>query len=127
MDENSIARIVVNSAYKIHTDLGQGLLESVYEVILRNELRRYNLSVEQQKVIPIIYNGVEFPEAFRADLIVEKKIIIELKSIEEISKSHKKQLITYLCLTNPKSGLLINFGAALIKDGIYRVVNGLPE
>ena len=127
MDENSIAGIVVNSAFKIHTDLGPGLLESVYEVILRDELRRHNLFVEQQKAIPIIYNDVKFPEAFRVDLIVDNKVIIELKSLEEITKVHKKQLLTYLRLTRLRLGLLINFGSALIREGIFRVVNGLPE
>ena len=127
MDENSIAKIIVNAAYKIHTDLGPGLLESVYERIIFNELQKQKLMVERQKAIPITYDNIIIKEAFRADVIVEKKVIIELKSVEEISNVHKKQLLTYLRLTNLKLGLLINFGSVLIKDGIFRIVNELPE
>jgi GxxExxY protein len=127
MDENTLAKIVVDATFQIHTKLGPGLLESVYEKILAHELLKRNLKIERQKAVPIIYDGVQFNEAFRADLVVDSKIIIELKSIEEVSKVHKKQLLTYLKLTNMKLGLLINFGAVLIKDGIFRVVNGLKE
>ena len=125
MDENYIAKIVVDIAYNIHTKLGPGLLESVYEVVLAHELQKRNLKIETKKAIPIVYKDIQFNEGFRADIIVEGKVIIELKSIEAISKVNKKQLLTYLRLSNIKLGLLINFGAALIKEGIFRIVNGL--
>ena len=127
MDENHIAKIVVDKAYQIHTKVGPGLLETVYEVILANELHKSKLKIEKQKAIPIIYDNVKFNEGFRADLIVENKVIIELKSIEKVSNAHKKQLLTYLRLSNLKLGLLINFGESLIKNGIFRIVNGLKE
>ena len=127
MEENYLAKIVVDIAYKIHTRLGPGLLESVYEVAFAHELRKLNLNIETQKAIPIEYDDIRFTEGFRADIIVEGKLIIELKSIEEISKVHKKQLLTYLRLADKRLGLLINFGAPLIKHGIYRIVNGLEE
>ena len=127
MDENYIAKMVVNTAYQIHTQIGPGLLETVYEVILANELHKCNLRIERQKAVPIIYDGVKFNEGFRADIIVENKVIIELKSIEKVSNAHKKQLLTYLRLSNLKLGLLINFGESLIKNGIFRIVNGLKE
>lgn len=127
MDENQIAKIVVDTCYNIHTDLGPGLLESVYEIILAHELKKCGLNIERQKAISLTYKGIQFDEGFRIDIIVEDKVILELKSIEEISKVHKKQLLTYLRLTDKKLGLLINFGADLIKDGIHRVVNGLEE
>ncbi len=125
MLENEIAKEVVDAAYAIHSKLGTGLLESVYEVLLADELSRRGFSVEQQVSINIECNGREFSEAFRADLIINKSVIIELKSVEAIRPVHKKQLLTYLRLTNQKLGLLINFGENLIKGGITRVANGL--
>ncbi len=125
MTENEIAKQVVDAAYKIHTTLGPGLFETVYEVILAYELKKRGLMVVQQQAIPIVYEEVRFEEGYRADLIVEDKIIVELKSIEAVSKIHKKQLLTYLKLADKRLGLLINFGALLIKDGISRVVNKL--
>jgi len=125
--ENKIAKIVVDAAFKVHNKLGPGLLESVYEIVLSHELRRRGLKISRQHAIPIIYEGIEFEEAFRADIIVEDKVIIELKSVEEVSKVHKKQLLTYLRLADKRLGLLINFGANLIKDGIFRIVNRLEE
>ena len=127
MEENEIAREVVDAAYKIHRALGPGLLESVYEVILAHELIKCGFEVEKQKPIPIKYDNVSFDEGFRADIVVENKLIVELKSIEKIQPVHKKQLLTYLKLTDLKLGLLINFGSNLIKDGIHRIVNGLPD
>jgi GxxExxY protein len=127
MNENEIARIVVDTAYQIHTKLGPGLLESVYEKILVHKLEKLGLNVERQKSIPIVFEGIKFDEGFRADVVVENKVIIELKSIEEVSKAHKKQVLTYLRLADKRLGLLINFGAALFKDGIFRIVNGLEE
>jgi len=127
MIENEIARQIVDSAYKVHTTLGPGLLESVYEAVLSYELSKRGLQVERQKPVPVVYEKVRMDEGFRADLIVSDKVIIELKSVEEVAPVHKKQLLTYLRLTDKRLGLLINFGAAKIKDGITRVVNGLPE
>ncbi len=126
-NENELARIVVDAAYKVHTKLGPGLLESVYEVVLAAELRNRGLRVERQVPIPIIYESIQFEEGFRADLIVEDLLLVELKSVEELSRVHKKQLLTYLRLTNKRLGLMINFGAELIKDGISRVANGMPD
>jgi GxxExxY protein len=125
MMENEIAKEIVDAAYKVHTKLGPGLLESVYEVVLAYELERRGLRVIRQKAIPVVYEGVHLEEGFRADLIVEDKVIVELKSVETIHPVHKKQLLTYLRLANKHLGLLINFGAFLIKDGISRVVNNL--
>jgi GxxExxY protein len=123
--ENEISKRVVDAAFKIHTRLGPGLLESVYEAVLTYELRKGGLRVERQKAIPVVYEEVRLDEWFRADLVVEDKVIIELKSVEAIAQVHKKQVLTYLRLSNLRLGLLINFGEELIKDGISRVVNGL--
>jgi GxxExxY protein len=125
MTENEIAKIIVDAAFKIHTTLGPGLLESVYESVLAYELKQRGLLVVRQQPIPVTYETVRLEEGFRADLLVEGKVIVELKSVEAIAPVHKKQVLTYLRLTNLKLGLLINFGDALIKDGISRVVNGL--
>ena len=125
MTENEISKQVVDAAFKIHTTLGPGLLESVYEAVLAYELNKRGLKVVRQKAVPVIYEDVHLEEGFRADLIVEDKVIVELKSVEIIAAVHKKQVLTYLRLTNLKLGLLINFGDALIKDGIVRIVNGL--
>ena len=125
MTENEIAKIVVDAAYHIHRRLGPGLLESVYEVILVNSLSGRGLNVERQKPVPIVFDGMKFDEGFRADLIVEDKVIVELKSVEKTAPVHKKQLLTYLRLADKRLGLLINFGASLIKDGIFRVANRL--
>ena len=127
MTENEIAKRIVNAAFKIHTTLGPGLLESVYEVVLAHELKKLGLNVSRQQSIPITYEDLKFEEGFRADIIVEDKVIIELKSVEEIAKVHHKQLLTYLRLADKRLGLLINFGAALIKDGLFRIVNKLEE
>ncbi len=125
MTENEIAKEVVDAAYKVHSSLGPGLFESVYEIVLDHELKKRGLKVERQVGIPIHYESLTFDEAFRADLIVEDKLIVEIKSIEKVAGVHKKQLLTYLRLTDKRLGLLINFGEELIKDGINRVVNGL--
>ncbi len=125
MTENEISKQVVDAAFKIHTRLGPGLLESVYEAVLVYELRKRGLRVERQRPIPVVYEEVQLDEGFRADLVVEGKVIIELKSVETVAPVHKKQVLTYLRLSNLKLGLLINFGEELIKDGISRIVNGL--
>jgi GxxExxY protein len=125
--ENEIAREIVDAAFHIHKALGPGLLETVYEVVLARELERRGLSAIRQQPVPIVYGDLKFDEGFRADLIVEGKVIVELKSVEQIAPVHKKQLLTYLRLADKRLGLLINFGSAVIKDGISRIVNGLEE
>jgi len=127
MHENPISKEIVDSAYKIHTTLGPGLLESVYEVVLAHELQRRGLRVERQLPIPIEYEGIRFEEGYRLDLLVEDKVIVEIKSIEKIAPIHKKQLLTYLRLLNKRLGLLINFNEELIRNGISRTVNGLED
>jgi GxxExxY protein len=125
MDENELSKIIVDLSYKIHTQLGPGLLESVYEAILYFELTKYNLKVERQKPIPVVWEDVHLDIGFRADLIVEEKVIVEIKSVEQISNVHLKQVLTYLKVTDIKLGLLINFNETLIKNGIKRIVNNL--
>jgi len=125
MTENELSKIIVNTAYQIHYELGPGLLESVYEEIMFYELCEQGLKVERQKEIPVIWNDLKMNVGFRADLIVENKVIIELKSVEAIAPVHPKQLLTYLKLTDLKLGLLINFNEPLIKKGITRIVNNL--
>lgn len=125
MTENEISKIIVNTCYNIHIELGPGLFESVYEEILYYELIQKGLKVERQKPIPVIWKNVKMEMGFKADLIIENKVIIELKSVESISPVHQKQLLTYLKLTKLKLGLLINFNERLIKNGITRMVNNL--
>lgn len=125
MDENEISSIIVNTSLKIHRELGPGLFESVYEEILTYELLKKDLLVERQKVIPVKWDQVIMDQGFRADLIIDRKVIIEIKSIETVAPVHQKQLLTYLKLTGLKLGLLINFNEALIKNGIQRIVNNL--
>lgn len=125
MTENEISKIIVDTCYKIHYELGPGLLESVYEEILFYELIKLGFEVERQKPIPLIWKDVKMEIGFRVDLIVENKVVIELKSVEVIAPVHPKQLLTYLKITGLKLGLLINFNEKLIKDGITRIVNNL--
>ena len=124
MSENEISKIIVDVAYKIHVRLGPGLLESVYEAIMFHELIKRGLKVERQKPLPVIWDDIFLDIGFRSDLIVEDKVIIELKSVETMSKVHPKQLLTYLKIANMKLGLLINFNEVYIRDGIFRIVNG---
>jgi GxxExxY protein len=124
MDQNEIGSVVVDCAVKIHRDLGPGLLETVYEVVLADALEKRGLQVERQAAVPIEYEGKRFLEGFRADLIVDGKVLLELKSVEHVSAAHKKQLLTYLRLTGLKLGYLLNFGEALMRDGITRTING---
>lgn len=126
MIENEIATIVVDSAFKIHNALGPGLFESVYEAVLNFELQKRGLRVAQQVGLPVHYEGVRLELGFRVDLIVENKVIVEIKSVETLAPVHQKQLLTYVRLMDLRLGLLINFNVALIKDGIRRVVNSLP-
>jgi GxxExxY protein len=126
--ENQIAKRILDAAFKIHTTLGPGLLESVYEVILAHELRKAGLQVERQKPIAIVYEGIRFDEGFRADLMIEDLVIVELKSVQALNPVHGKQVLTQLRLANIRLGLLINFGEQHLKNGIKRVANGLrPE
>ena len=127
MDENPISQQIVDAAYQIHQTLGPGLLESVYEVVLAYELRKRGLKVERQLPVQVVYDGICFEEGYRLDLLVEGKVIVEIKSIETITPVHKKQLLTYLRLLDKRLGLLINFNEELIRNGISRVVNGLED
>lgn len=127
MTENEIAREIVDAAYKIHVTLGPGLLESVYLAVLAYELKRRGLRVKTEQPVPVIYETVKMDVGFRADLVIEDKVIVELKSVEKVMPVHKKQLLTYLKLADKRLGLLINFGEVLIKNGITRVVNNLEE
>jgi GxxExxY protein len=127
MTENAIAAHIVDAAYRIHTTLGPGLLESVYDAVLSWELSNRGLHVVRQKPIPIVYRDVRIDTGFRADLIVEDKVIVEIKSVETVAPVHKKQLLTYLKLADKRLGLLINFEVVLIKNGITRIANGLAE
>lgn len=127
LSENEISKIILDAAFKVHTQTGPGLLESVYEVTLAHELRKTGLLVERQVAIPIRYDELTFDEGFRADLLVENKVIVELKSIERLAPVHSKQLLTQLRLSDRRLGLLINFGELRLKNGIERIVNGLPE
>jgi len=127
MNENQIAAAIVDAAYKIHTTLGPGLLESVYQATLDYELKKRGLRVAQQVALPVYYEEVKLQVGFRIDLLVNEKIIIEIKSVEALAPIHRKQLETYLRLTDLRLGLLINFNERLIKHGIQRVVNRLVE
>ena len=126
MDENEIASIIVNTAFEMHKKLGPGLFESVYESILEYELStEHGLFIQRQPALPVVWKEINIDLGFKPDMIVERKLIIELKSVEKVLPVHYKQLQTYLKLTGLKLGLLINFNEALIKDGIKRIVNGL--
>jgi len=127
MTENEIGSIVIDTAFDLHKKLGPGLLENVYEIILMRLLSKRGLAVQRQVSIPIEYEGEHFDDGFRVDLFIEGKVIIELKSAEKIIGAHKKQLLTYLKLTNTKLGYILNFSAELMKNGIERVVNGLSD
>jgi GxxExxY protein len=124
MTENEIAKQILDAAFLVHTKLGPGLLESVYEVVLAHELRKKGLAVERQKAMPITYDGVRFDEAFRADLFVGCKVVAELKSVEALTALHAKQVLTQLKMSGLKLGLFINFGEAHLKNGIKRLING---
>lgn len=127
MDENTVGTKVIEAAIAVHRQLGPGLLETVYEAVLAREIEDRGLKVARQIGIPIVYKDIRFEEGFRADLIVEELVIVELKSVESVSAAHKKQVQTYLRLTGLKLGYLINFGEAVLKTGITRCVNGLQD
>lgn len=124
MHENEIGTLVVDAAVRLHQRLGPGLLESVYEVVLSRQLEKLGLEVARQVSVSIKFEGEHFVEGFRADIIVENLVILELKSVEKVTAAHKKQLLTYLRLANIKLGYLLNFGEALMKNGITRTING---
>ena len=124
-EEDVLAKRVLDEAFRLHTELGPGLLESVYEQVLAARLRKAGLRVEAQKSISIVVDDLTIPEAFRADLVVGGKLIVELKSVEEMKPVFAKQLLTYLRLSGLKLGLLLNFGAPSLKNGIERVANNL--
>ena len=125
--ENEIAKQIVDAAFRIHTSLGPGLLESVYETVMAQELTRRGLHSERQQALPVVWENIHLEAGFRVDLMIENKVIVEIKSVEAIAPVHRKQLLTYLRLANKRLGILINFDVDLIKDGIARVVNGLAE
>ena len=125
MLHNEITAAIIDQSIKIHKTLGPGLLESVYQRILTYELRKAKFEVQTEVPVPVIWDGHKIDEGFRADLIVNNLVLVELKSVESLAKVHFKQTLTYLKLTELKLGLLINFGSPLLKDGIHRIVNGL--
>jgi GxxExxY protein len=125
--ENEVAREVVDAAFRVHTTLGPGLLESVYEAVLAYELRRRGHGVDCQVPIAVTYDNLVFDVGFRADLLVDGLVIVELKSVENVLPVHKKQVLTYVRLAGKRLGLLVNFGTDRIKDGITRLVHGLPD
>ena len=127
MNENQIGTMIVDQAVSLHQALGPGLLERVYEVVLARRLEQCGLVVARQQPIAIEFEGEYFDEGFRADLIVNRLVVIELKSVEQVTPVHTKQLLTYLRLTGLKVGYLLNFGDALMKDGIRRIINGTLE
>jgi len=123
-DTNELTGEIVDAALKIHKNLGPGLLESVYETVLMHALERRNISVERQKVVRFEYDGITFDDGLRIDLLVERRVIVELKSVEKLAPVLSKQVLTYLRLLNLQVGLLINFGAPTLKEGLHRIVNG---
>jgi GxxExxY protein len=127
MTENELAKLVIDVSMMIHRQLGPGLLESVYEKILAHELRKRGLHVVTQVPIPLVWDGVVIDESFRADMVVERRLLVELKSVEHLTPVFKKIVLTYLRLADKRLGLILNFGEALLKDGICRVANGLKE
>ena len=125
MTENEISKVVLDAAFRVHSALGPGLLESVYEAALTHELRKYGLEVETQVPIPVVYDGVKLAIGFRLDVLVENKVILELKSCENLVPIHSKQLLNYLRLSDLKLGLLFNFNVESLKGNIIRLVNNL--
>ena len=125
--ENEIARAVLNAAYQIHTKLGPGLLESVYESVLAYELSNAQIGVRRQVPIPIRYGELSFEEGYRADLLAGEQVVVELKSVEKLMPVHAKQVLTQLRLSGHRLGLLINFGELHLKDGIKRIADGMPD
>ena len=127
MSENAVAQQIVDAAFRVHTTLGPGLLESVYAAALVYELEKRGLRITRQQSIPVVYEAVRIHTGFYADVVVEDLVIVEIKAVETVAPVHKKQLLTYLKLADKRLGRLINFNVVLIKDGITRIVNGLKE
>lgn len=125
LDENELSKLVFDAGLKVHRTLGAGLLESAYQECLYYELNKLGLLVEKQKTLPLVYEEVKLDAGYRIDLLVEKKLVIEIKSVEALNDLHLAQILTYLKLSNCKLGLLINFNTVLFKNGVRRVVNGL--
>lgn len=125
MDENSLSNLVINRAIKVHQTLGPGLLESSYQECLYYELVQSGLSVEKEKALPLVYEEVKLEFGYRIDLLVERKLVIEIKAVDAIHDLHLAQVLTYLKLSDCRLGLILNFNVTLMKDGIRRVVNGL--
>ncbi len=125
MSENQISRLIFDAALKVHRELGSGLLESSYEACLFYELNKLGVLIERQKPLPLVYEGVELEIGYRVDIMVENKVIIEIKAVEALNDIHLAQILTYLKLTDCKLGMLINFNVTMIKSGIRRVVNNL--
>jgi len=124
---DEVTGAIVDAALQIHRDLGPGLLESVYEIVLARALEKRGLGAERQKPVRFDYDGVTFEEGFRVDLLVDHRVVVELKSVEKLAPVHSKQVLTYLRLMNLPVGLLINFGAATLKEGLHRIVNHLDS
>ena len=124
MNENILSNIIIGCAIEVHKQLGPGLLESTYEACLAHELRKKGLNISQQQALPVIYKGVKLEAGYRIDILVDQKVIIEIKSVDALADIHMAQILTYLKLTELKLGLLINFNSVLLKKGIKRVLNG---
>ena len=124
---DDVTGLIVDASYRLHTKLGPGLLESVYEVVLARDLARRGLSVERQHAVSFEYDGLRFDDAYRVDILVNRCVVVEIKSVEHASPVHAKQLLTYLRLLNLSVGLLVNFGAPSFKEGVQRIVNRLPS
>ena len=127
MIENELSKVIVNAAFVVHKELGPGLLENIYEHCLAAELRSVGIEFEQQRALPVVYKGQRLDLGYRLDLLVEKKVVVEVKATDGLNDIHMAQVLTYLKLSGTKLGLLINFNEALIKRGIRRVVRGLRE
>ena len=124
---DDITGAIVDAAVKIHQGLGPGLLESVYESVLAKSLEKRGMKIERQKPISFVFDGIQFDEGFRVDLLVDDRVVVELKSVERLAPVHSKQLLTYIRLMKLPVGLLINFGASTLKEGLHRIVNDLPS
>lgn len=127
MTQNELSSIVIGCAIEVHSNLGPGLLESVYEACLFYELKKIGLNVKQQEPLPVFYKGIEIPIGLKLDLLIENKLIVEIKSVKELQDIHTAQLITYLKISNIELGLLLNFNETRVKNGIKRIVNNFSD
>lgn len=127
MTQNELSSIVIGCAIEVHSNLGPGLLESVYEACLFYELKQIGLNVKQQEPLPVFYKGIEIPVGLKLDLLIENKLIVEVKSVKELQDIHTAQLITYLKISNIELGLLLNFNETRMKNGIKRIVNNFSN